>query len=76
MSESATSEIPSSGGSTEFAVEHNTVLVVLGASGDLSKKKVSPLVLFCLSSSRFSALISPALAPRVSFSSIVRLLTR
>ena len=41
MSSSATGEIPSSGGSTTESLEQNTVMVVLGASGDLAKKKVS-----------------------------------
>lgn len=36
-----TSEIPSSGGTTEFALKDNSLLVLLGASGDLAKKKVS-----------------------------------
>lgn len=44
MSQSNTGEIPSSGGDTEHSLESNTVIVVLGASGDLAKKKVSPCV--------------------------------
>ena len=42
MSLSNTGEIPSSGGDTEHSLESNTVIVVLGASGDLAKKKVRP----------------------------------
>lgn len=41
QTELATSAIPSSGGNMESALDSNTILVVLGASGDLSKKKVS-----------------------------------
>lgn len=41
QSKQATGEIPSSGGSNEHSLESNTVIVVLGASGDLAKKKVS-----------------------------------
>lgn len=40
QSKQATGEIPSSGGSNEHSLESNTVIVVLGASGDLAKKKV------------------------------------
>jgi glucose-6-phosphate 1-dehydrogenase len=41
MSADTTSDIPSSGGSTEHTLEGNSLIVVLGASGDLAKKKVS-----------------------------------
>ena len=44
MSSSKTGNIPSSGGSTEHKLEDNTSIVVLGASGDLAKKKVSTRV--------------------------------
>lgn len=40
MSKEKTGGIPSSGGSTEHSLETNTLIVVLGASGDLAKKKV------------------------------------
>lgn len=41
VSHHTTSEIPSSGGSDGHSLENNTLIVVLGASGDLAKKKVS-----------------------------------
>lgn len=34
---------PRAGGKADVAMESNTVIVVLGASGDLARKKVSPL---------------------------------
>ena len=43
MSASTTGEIPSSGGAGTESLEDNTVMVVLGASGDLAKKKVRVL---------------------------------
>ncbi|KAL8281481.1 hypothetical protein RQP46_006165 [Phenoliferia psychrophenolica] len=42
MSKSNTGDIPSSGGESEHSLESNTVIVVLGASGDLAKKKTFP----------------------------------
>ncbi|KAM0790120.1 hypothetical protein ACM66B_005445 [Microbotryomycetes sp. NB124-2] len=39
---SATGEIPSSGGAGTESLEDNTLIVVLGASGDLAKKKTFP----------------------------------
>lgn len=39
---STTGEIPSSGGAGTESLEDNTVMVVLGASGDLAKKKTFP----------------------------------
>lgn len=41
QSKQSTGDIPSSGGSNEHSLESNTLIVVLGASGDLAKKKVS-----------------------------------
>lgn len=48
MSSHLTSDIPSSGGSEEHALENSTLIVVLGASGDLAKKKVSSFPLLAL----------------------------
>ncbi|KAK4705687.1 hypothetical protein P7C70_g511, partial [Phenoliferia sp. Uapishka_3] len=42
MSQATTSDIPSSGGDTEHSLDSNTLIVVLGASGDLAKKKTFP----------------------------------
>lgn len=64
VSTETTSEIPSSGGSDGHALESNTLIVVLGASGDLAKKKVSSRLYPLLSTTASARRVNPTRAYR------------